>query len=161
MVGAISCTDHCLIPLVLRSCSKQAKSTIILKIERSPNKSITLSTSTDGVRRSDNTTTRKYHNMPPRKRPKLSPRASSSTPQVETTKQPSSAHSTTDSAQKSDTEYDLVNDPWTDEQETALLKSIVRWKPVGIHAFPDFLRSQVTIVDLWWQECTNILGCWL
>ena len=70
--------------------------------------------------------------MPPRKRPKLSSRATSSTPQVETTKQPTSANSTTDSAQKSDTEYDLVNDPWTDEQETALLKSIVRWKPVGI-----------------------------
>lgn len=71
--------------------------------------------------------------MPPRKRPKLSSRATSSTPQVETTKWPASAHSATDSAQKSDTEYDLVNDPWTDEQETALLKSIVRWKPVGMH----------------------------
>ena len=76
----------------------------------------------------------KYQTMPPRKRPKLSSRAPSSTPQVETAKQPTPVNSTTESAQRSDTEYDLVNDPWTDEQETALLKSIVRWKPVGIHA---------------------------
>ncbi|RAO66068.1 uncharacterized protein BHQ10_002080 [Talaromyces amestolkiae] len=102
--------------------------------------------------------------MPPRKRPKLSPRASSSTPQVETTKQPSSAHSTTDSAQKSDTEYDLVNDPWTDEQETALLKSIVRWKPVGMHkhfrmlAIAEYMKSQGYAPAE--EEHTRIPGIW-
>ena len=40
-----------------------------------------------------------------------------------------------DSASKPDTDYDLVADPWTDEQETALLKAIIKWKPVGSFGF--------------------------
>lgn len=67
--------------------------------------------------------------MPPRKKAK---RAHSATPQGDTTAQ-SSANTpdSSDSAGKPDTEYDLVADPWTDEQETALLKAIIKWKPVG------------------------------
>ena len=42
-----------------------------------------------------------------------------------------------DSASKPDTDYDLVADRWTDEQETALLKAIIKWKPVG--SFGSFL----------------------
>ncbi|OKL64072.1 hypothetical protein UA08_00786 [Talaromyces atroroseus] len=90
--------------------------------------------------------------MPPRKRPKLSSRATSTTPQVEATKQPSSALSATDSTHKSDTESELVNDPWTDEQETALLKSIVRWKPVG-YAPADEEHTRIPGI---WKKLTSL-----
>ncbi|KAI5284759.1 hypothetical protein KEM54_001097 [Ascosphaera aggregata] len=42
----------------------------------------------------------------------------------------------------------LVADSWSAEQETALLKGVIKWKPVGLHkhfrmlAISDYLRSQ-------------------
>ena len=66
--------------------------------------------------------------MPPKKRPRLSSSAASTTPQVDNS---ANTPASSDSA-KPGTEHDLVTDPWTDEQETALLKGVIKWKPVGL-----------------------------
>lgn len=67
--------------------------------------------------------------MPPRKRAK---RAHSATPQEDTaTRSSADTPGSSDSALKPEPEYDQLTDPWTDEQETALLKAIIKWKPVG------------------------------
>lgn len=64
--------------------------------------------------------------MPPRKKAKTSP------PQPEKQWTPAKTPTSNDSASKpEEEEFDPVADPWTDEQETALLKGIIRWKPVG------------------------------
>lgn len=72
--------------------------------------------------------------MPPRKRVK---RAHSSTPLEDPAAQSiADTHRSSESAAKpveaeAEAEYDLLTDPWTDEQETALLKAIIKFKPVG------------------------------
>ncbi|CAI6334069.1 unnamed protein product [Periconia digitata] len=62
--------------------------------------------------------------MPPRKRAKPS---AASTPLADTQAKTPQPHDTTAQAQE------LLHDPWADEQETQLFKSMMKWKPTGIH----------------------------
>ncbi|KAJ5135409.1 uncharacterized protein N7515_004687 [Penicillium bovifimosum] len=83
--------------------------------------------------------------MPPKKKTK---RTHSPTPPDDTAALSSANTPLSDSAENPDTDYDLISDPWTDEQETALLKAIIKWKPVGLHkhfrmlAISEYLKSQ-------------------
>ncbi|KAJ5832097.1 hypothetical protein N7474_000408 [Penicillium riverlandense] len=83
--------------------------------------------------------------MPPRKKAK---RTHSTTPQDTAASSVNTPGSTSSAVKPDPDEYDLITDPWTDEQETALLKAIIKWKPVGIHkhfrmlAISDYLKSQ-------------------
>ncbi|KAJ5291629.1 hypothetical protein N7478_000880 [Penicillium angulare] len=83
--------------------------------------------------------------MPPRKKAK---RAHSTTPQADAAQSSADTPGSSDSAGKPEADYDILTDPWTDEQETALLKAIIKWKPVGVHkhfrmlAIAEFLKSQ-------------------
>ncbi|KAJ5752892.1 hypothetical protein N7520_009809 [Penicillium odoratum] len=71
--------------------------------------------------------------MPPRKKTK---RAHSTTPPAEAAQSSADTPGSTESVEKPEADYDILTDPWTDEQETALLKAIIKWKPV------EFLHSQ-------------------
>ncbi|KAJ5658487.1 uncharacterized protein N7484_002136 [Penicillium longicatenatum] len=66
--------------------------------------------------------------MPPRKKTK---RAHSTSPPAEAAQSSADTPGSTDSVEKLEADYDLLTDPWSDEQETALLKAIIKWKPVG------------------------------
>ncbi|KAK4544567.1 hypothetical protein LTR36_004139 [Oleoguttula mirabilis] len=65
--------------------------------------------------------------MPPRKRAKVS-QAASPTP----TSQPKTPTPAAE-APPSKTDEQVLNDPWTDEEEIGLFKGLMQWKPTGIH----------------------------
>ncbi|RAL11105.1 uncharacterized protein BO97DRAFT_104635 [Aspergillus homomorphus CBS 101889] len=93
--------------------------------------------------------------MPPRKKAKLTPPGGTS--------EPSSASAAPGESQPT-ADYDPVTDPWTDEQETALLKGLIKWKPVGMHkhfrmiAISEFMKSQGYAPAN--AEHTRINGIW-
>ncbi|KAL2871769.1 uncharacterized protein BJX67DRAFT_376639 [Aspergillus lucknowensis] len=94
--------------------------------------------------------------MPPRKKAKLT---------AQTENPPSPAHTPAgDNAAQRTPSYDRVSDLWTDEQETALLKGIIKWKPVGMHkhfrmvAISEFMKSQGYAPSH--AEHTRIPGIW-
>lgn len=84
--------------------------------------------------------------MPPRKKTKGSVRAASTPIPDE-----DSMAIDTPQAEPSQPTYDILKDPWTDEQETSLLKGIIKWKPAG----QSQLRIQWTFLNIE-QVFTNI-----
>ncbi|KAM0797297.1 CT20 family protein [Usnea florida] len=68
--------------------------------------------------------------MPPKKKNRQPSRAAS-TPADDAVEQ---GEEKTPSPTKADLGTESIkSDPWTDEQETSLFKSMIRWKPVGMH----------------------------
>jgi len=61
--------------------------------------------------------------MPPRKKAKASA-ASTPLPDI----QPKTPQDTSAASQ----DQELLNDPWSDDQETQLFKSMMKWKPTGV-----------------------------
>ncbi|KAF2122306.1 chromatin modification-related protein EAF7-domain-containing protein [Lophiotrema nucula] len=102
--------------------------------------------------------------MAPRKRAKAS---AASTPLAEA--QPRTPQDSGPTAQSQDLgsppqNENLLNDPWTDDQETQLFKSMVRWKPTGMHkhfrmiSIQNNMRSHGFVTDD--TPHTRIPGIW-
>ncbi|KAF2193075.1 CT20-domain-containing protein [Zopfia rhizophila CBS 207.26] len=101
--------------------------------------------------------------MPPRKKAKAS---AASTPLTEA--QPKTPQETGAASQSqeqaSPQNENLVNDPWTDDQETQLFKSMIRWKPTGMHkhfriiSIHNNLRSHGFVTNA--TPHTRIPGIW-
>ncbi|KAF7907818.1 hypothetical protein BELL_0394g00050 [Botrytis elliptica] len=97
--------------------------------------------------------------MPPKKK-KGSTRAAS-TPVED---QDAMAIDTPKKAEPLKPSYNILKDPWTDEQETSLFKGIVKWKPAGMHkhfrmiALSEHLRNHG--YDPRVERHTRIPGIW-
>lgn len=92
--------------------------------------------------------------MPPRKKPRVGA-STTSTParDVQTPAAATPAEQDTPNQPPIST-TEMVLDPWTDEQETALFKGVIRWKPAGRFDFS--LTVYRTFADeIHPQGCTN------
>ncbi|KAH7313145.1 chromatin modification-related protein EAF7-domain-containing protein [Rhexocercosporidium sp. MPI-PUGE-AT-0058] len=101
--------------------------------------------------------------MPPRKKTKGSVRAPS-TPAADEDAMAVDTPQPDATEEKAKPTYDILKDPWTDEQETSLFKGIIRWKPAGIHkhfrmiAISEHLRNHG--YDPTIEQHTRIPGIW-
>jgi hypothetical protein len=88
--------------------------------------------------------------MPPKKKTKTAAAASTPTADedamVIATPQPQKAE------QPQKPAYDILKDPWTDEQETSLFKGIIKWKPAGEFTGSHYHGTALTT----FKACTNI-----
>ncbi|KAK5175157.1 uncharacterized protein LTR77_000294 [Saxophila tyrrhenica] len=95
--------------------------------------------------------------MPPRKKAKVS-HAASPTPTSQP-KTPTPAESSPNKAAEQ-----LINDPWTDEEEIGLFKGLMRWKPTGIHKHFHLLSLHQFLLDGGYihpkSEHTKPAGIW-
>lgn len=84
--------------------------------------------------------------MPPRKKAKAS---AASTPLAEAQpRTPQDSGPTAQSLEQGSPSQDqnILNDPWTDDQETQLFKSMIKWKPTGADLWPQLAhRSNIHI----------------
>ena len=90
--------------------------------------------------------------MPPKKKVRLPSRAAS-TPPNEAVK-----HAKKDAPaplKESLGKANVISDAWTDEQETSLFKSMIRWKPVGTL---DRFNYMLNCADSQCQACTSTFG---
>lgn len=89
--------------------------------------------------------------MPPKKKVRLPSRTASTPPggAVE------SAEKEKPAPMKSLGIESTVSDAWTDEQETSLFKSMIRWKPVGTLDRLDYMAGYT---DSHCQACTSTFG---
>lgn len=59
--------------------------------------------------------------MPPRKRARVSQAAS-----------PTPVKTPTPAEESADQDEELLDDPWTDDEEIGLFKGLIKWKPTGM-----------------------------
>lgn len=91
--------------------------------------------------------------MPPKKKVRMPSRAES-TPPGDAVEQAEKKENPTPMKEGLGTET-VVSDPWTDEQETWLFKSMIRWKPVGTL---DRLNYMADCTDSHCEACTSTFG---
>ena len=69
--------------------------------------------------------------MPPRKKAKA---AAASSPVADEDAMAIDTPRVAEPVEPAKPSYDILKDPWTDEQETSLFKGIIKWKPAGEHS---------------------------
>lgn len=90
--------------------------------------------------------------MPPKKRVRL-PSTAASTPPNDAVKHAKKEVSAP--IKESLGKVNVISDAWTDEQETSLFKSMIRWKPVGTL---DRFNYILNCADSSCKACTSTFG---